>query len=118
MEVLASSHVTRPNLWLDKYDVLLNEFSLIECNSMFDHTGACGSCPSSTTTMKMGIERVLKEKSGEAVRQVFDEPQNTVITVEVGTQFFFSFWLKNLACRVDDYRYHMIIGCERASLTY
>ena len=24
--------------------------------------GACGSCPSSTTTMKMGIERVLKEK--------------------------------------------------------
>jgi Fe-S cluster biogenesis protein NfuA len=23
--------------------------------------GACGSCPSSTTTMKMGIERVLKE---------------------------------------------------------
>eukprot|EP00322_Chrysochromulina_rotalis_P016051 CAMPEP_0115851536 /NCGR_PEP_ID=MMETSP0287-20121206/12532_1 /TAXON_ID=412157 /ORGANISM="Chrysochromulina rotalis, Strain UIO044" /LENGTH=209 /DNA_ID=CAMNT_0003305571 /DNA_START=8 /DNA_END=637 /DNA_ORIENTATION=+ len=24
--------------------------------------GACGSCPSSTTTMKMGIERVLKEQ--------------------------------------------------------
>lgn len=23
--------------------------------------GACGSCPSSTTTMKMGIERVLNE---------------------------------------------------------
>ncbi|XP_072961612.1 nifU-like protein 1, chloroplastic [Typha angustifolia] len=40
--------------------------------------GACGSCPSSTTTMKMGIERVLKEKFGEAVkdiRQVFDESQ-------------------------------------------
>ncbi|CAI9300445.1 unnamed protein product [Lactuca saligna] len=38
--------------------------------------GACGSCPSSTTTMKMGIERVLKEKFGEAVKdivQVFDE---------------------------------------------
>ncbi|XP_062211046.1 nifU-like protein 1, chloroplastic [Phragmites australis] len=37
--------------------------------------GACGSCPSSTTTMKMGIERVLKEKFGDAVkdiRQVFD----------------------------------------------
>ncbi|KAF5182138.1 Nifu-like protein 1 protein [Thalictrum thalictroides] len=41
--------------------------------------GACGSCPSSTTTMKMGIERVLKEKFGDAVkdiRQVFDEEQN------------------------------------------
>jgi len=24
--------------------------------------GACGSCPSSTTTMKMGVERVLREK--------------------------------------------------------
>lgn len=37
--------------------------------------GACESCPSSTTTMKMGIERVLKEKFGEAIkdiRQVYD----------------------------------------------
>jgi len=25
-------------------------------------TGACGSCPMSTLTLKMGIERVLKEK--------------------------------------------------------
>lgn len=38
--------------------------------------GACESCPSSTTTMKMGIEKVLKEKFGEAIkdiRQVYDE---------------------------------------------
>ncbi|XP_011002744.1 PREDICTED: nifU-like protein 1, chloroplastic [Populus euphratica] len=38
--------------------------------------GACGDCPSSTTTMKMGIERVLKEKFGDAVKdilQVSDE---------------------------------------------
>ena len=25
-------------------------------------TGACGSCPMSTLTLKMGIERILKEK--------------------------------------------------------
>lgn len=46
--------------------------------------GACGSCPSSTTTMKMGIERVLKEKFGDAVkdiRQVNDE-QISETTVE------------------------------------
>ncbi|KAI4349770.1 hypothetical protein L6164_010327 [Bauhinia variegata] len=46
--------------------------------------GACGSCPSSTTTMKMGIERVLKEKFGDQVkdiRQVYDE-ENKEITVE------------------------------------
>ncbi|KAJ6807724.1 nifU-like protein 1, chloroplastic [Iris pallida] len=47
--------------------------------------GACGSCPSSTTTMKMGIERVLKEKFGDAVkdiRQVSDDLQSTATTVE------------------------------------
>lgn len=36
-------------------------------------TGACGSCPMSTMTLKMGVERVLKEqvpgvKSVEQVR--------------------------------------------------
>lgn len=36
--------------------------------------GACGSCPSSMTTMKMGIEARLKEKIPEivAVKQVMD----------------------------------------------
>ncbi|CAA0824928.1 NifU-like protein 1- chloroplastic [Striga hermonthica] len=46
--------------------------------------GACESCPSSTTTMKMGIERVLKEKFGDAIKdicQVNDE-QVTETTVE------------------------------------
>lgn len=32
--------------------------------------GACGSCPSSTTTMKLGIERVLREKFGDAVADI------------------------------------------------
>ena len=48
-------------------------------------TGACESCPSSTTTMKMGIERVLKEKFGDAVkdiRQVYDDEEKET-TVEV-----------------------------------
>ncbi|VAX25412.1 NifU-like domain protein [hydrothermal vent metagenome] len=35
--------------------------------------GACGSCPSSTMTLKMGIERVLKERipEVESVEQVW-----------------------------------------------
>lgn len=48
--------------------------------------GACGSCPSSTTTMKMGIERVLKEKFGEAVkdiRQVSDDEQTETTVAAV-----------------------------------
>lgn len=47
--------------------------------------GACESCPSSTTTMQMGIERVLKEKFGDAIKdicQVYDE-QIKETTVEV-----------------------------------
>lgn len=30
-------------------------------------TGACGSCPSSTYTLKMGIERAMKEEIPEIV---------------------------------------------------
>jgi Fe-S cluster biogenesis protein NfuA len=38
--------------------------------------GACGSCPSSTTTMKMGVERVLREKFTQlgSVEAVSDAP--------------------------------------------
>lgn len=48
--------------------------------------GACESCPSSTTTMKMGIERVLKEKFGDAIKdivQVYDDDEPRETTVEV-----------------------------------
>ncbi|CAA3006679.1 nifU 1, chloroplastic [Olea europaea subsp. europaea] len=46
--------------------------------------GACGSCPSSTTTMKMGIERVLKEKFGDAIRDIcqINDEQISETTVE------------------------------------
>ncbi|KAL6500228.1 NifU-like protein 1, chloroplastic [Orobanche hederae] len=45
--------------------------------------GACGSCPSSTT-MKMGIERVLKEKFGDAIKDIcqVNGEQITETTVE------------------------------------
>ncbi|XP_059457438.1 nifU-like protein 1, chloroplastic [Corylus avellana] len=46
--------------------------------------GACGSCPSSTTTMTMGIERVLKEKFGDAVKDIrqVDDGEARETTVE------------------------------------
>jgi Fe-S cluster biogenesis protein NfuA len=52
--------------------------------------GACGSCPSSTVTMKMGIERVLRENFPDLneVKQVEDEDANpkelTLEAVEAG----------------------------------
>lgn len=40
--------------------------------------GACGTCPSSTVTMKMGIERVLKEKFADAVKEVVQVDQQQI----------------------------------------
>ena len=49
------------------------------------HTGACGSCPSSSMTMKMGLERKLKEKIpeiAEVVQTLPDVPEITTESVE------------------------------------
>lgn len=47
--------------------------------------GACGSCPSSTVTMQMGIERKLKERIPEILEVVQIEPeiQGLELTAEV-----------------------------------
>lgn len=39
-------------------------------------TGACGSCPMATMTLKMGIERFLKETCPEISEVVQDEENN------------------------------------------
>jgi len=53
----------RPNLQADGGDV-----ELVEVNDgkvMVKLTGACGSCPMATMTLKMGIEQTLKEQVPE-----------------------------------------------------
>ena len=46
--------------------------------------GACGTCPSSTATMKMGIERSLRSAFGDQVKEVVSlgGPVDTAATVE------------------------------------
>lgn len=44
--------------------------------------GACGSCPSSTMTMKMGLERRLLERIPEIEAVVQVEPQGPLLTEE------------------------------------
>lgn len=39
-------------------------------------TGACGSCPMAVMTLKMGIERYLKETCPEVTEVVQDEEEN------------------------------------------
>lgn len=63
----------RPYLIADGGNVALHE---IDGNVVrLKLQGACGSCPSSVTTMKMGIERRLMEKIPEivAVEPIADE---------------------------------------------
>lgn len=60
-EVKKVLELIRPNLQADGGDVELVEVTedgLVKVRLV----GACGHCPMSTMTLKMGIERTLKEK--------------------------------------------------------
>ena len=54
----------RPYLVADGGNVAVVSVDAATRNVYLRLEGACGSCPSSTVTMKMGIERVLREKFG------------------------------------------------------
>ena len=72
----------RPYLMADGGNVELVEIDGLTVRLRLQ--GACGSCPSSTMTMKMGIERRLMEKIPEiqAVEQVLDEETGLPLTDE------------------------------------
>ena len=60
-EVMKVLEMVRPGLQADGGDVELVEVTedgIVKVRL----TGACGSCPMSTMTLKMGIERAVKEK--------------------------------------------------------
>lgn len=60
-QVQAALNLVRPALQADGGDVELIDVSEDGVVSV-KLKGACGSCPMSTMTLKMGIERTLKEK--------------------------------------------------------
>ncbi|MFC1834307.1 NifU family protein [Thermodesulfobacteriota bacterium] len=60
-EVQAALDIVRPQLQADGGDAELVEVTddgIVKVRL----TGACGGCPMSQMTLKMGIERILKEK--------------------------------------------------------
>ena len=65
----------RPYLVSDGGDVEFVE--LDACTVYLKLVGACSSCPSSTTTMTMGIERRLKERIPDILEIVQLEDENT-----------------------------------------
>ena len=60
-EVEEVLNLVRPSLQADGGDVELVDVAEDGVVSV-RLTGACGACPMSTMTLKMGIERTLKEK--------------------------------------------------------
>lgn len=60
-QVQAALNLVRPALQADGGDVELIDVTDDGVVSV-KLKGACGSCPMSTVTLKMGIERTLKEK--------------------------------------------------------
>lgn len=71
-EVQAALDLVRPQLQADGGDAVLVEVTADGIVKL-RLTGACGGCPMSQMTLKMGIERILKErvpavKSVEAVQ--------------------------------------------------
>ncbi|KAF3776893.1 NifU-like protein 1 [Nymphaea thermarum] len=71
----------RPYLISDGGDVEV--VSVIDGVVSLKLQGACETCPSSTTTMKMGIERVLKEKFGDQIKDIVqvseEQPVRTTV---------------------------------------
>ncbi len=58
----------RPMLMMDGGNIELVD---VKDGEVFVHlVGACGMCPSSTMTLKMGVERALKEALPEVTRVV------------------------------------------------
>lgn len=58
----------RPMLIADGGNIELVD---VKNNEVYVHlTGACGMCPSSTMTLKMGVERAIKEKLPEIERVI------------------------------------------------
>lgn len=69
----------RPYLISDGGNVSVQNVDITTGNVYLVLEGACGSCSSSTVTMQMGIERVLKEKFGERLCNVIQVDPNDVV---------------------------------------
>ena len=60
--VLETIDVIRPALQADGGDIVLREVDEEAGKVTVELVGACGTCPISTTTMKAGIERILRDR--------------------------------------------------------
>lgn len=58
----ATIDVIRPAIQADGGDILLKSFDENTGVVTVELTGACVACPASTLTLKLGVERILKDR--------------------------------------------------------
>lgn len=54
--------IIRPALQADGGDIVLRDVDEITGVVTVTLSGACGTCPASTTTLKAGVERIMKDR--------------------------------------------------------
>jgi len=86
----------RPYLMADGGNVELVEIDGLVVRLQLQ--GACGSCPSSTTTMRMGIERKLRERIPEILEVEQIEPEQTGLALNA----------ENIETTLDEIRPYLV----------
>ncbi len=77
-QVEATIEVIRPALQADGGDVVLKEVDEATGIVYVTLVGACGTCPSSTVTLKAGIERIIRDRI-EGVTEVVNVPDPELV---------------------------------------
>ena len=72
-QVAATIEVIRPALQADGGDVVLKDVDEATGIVYVTLVGACGTCPSSTFTLKAGIERIMRDRI-DGVTEVVNVP--------------------------------------------
>jgi Fe-S cluster biogenesis protein NfuA len=76
-QVEATIEVIRPALQADGGDVVLKAVDEATGTIYVTLVGACGTCPSSTVTLKAGIERIMRDRI-DGVTEVINVPDPEV----------------------------------------
>ena len=61
-QVLETIEVIRPALQADGGDIELRDVDEVTGIVTVSLIGACGTCPASTTTLKAGVERIMRDR--------------------------------------------------------
>lgn len=77
-QVEATIEVIRPALQADGGDVVLKAVDETTGIVYVTLVGACGTCPSSTVTLKAGIERIMRDRI-DGVTKVVNLPDPEVV---------------------------------------